>query len=108
MVKRPYPRVRLSKREIFRRDGYRCQYCGQSKPSLTLDHVVPRHRGGEYSWTNLVTACPACNLKKGGRTIEQANMRLLRKPIEPRATATYLYGGYVEENSEWEQFLRGW
>ncbi len=108
MVKRPYPRVRLSKKEIFRRDNYRCQYCGQTKPQLTLDHVIPRHRGGEYSWTNLVTACPSCNLKKGGRTTKQANMRLLRKPVEPRATATYLYGGYVEDNCEWEQFLEGW
>jgi 5-methylcytosine-specific restriction endonuclease McrA len=108
MVKRPYPRVRLSKREIFRRDNYRCQYCGQSKPNLTLDHIVTRHRGGEYSWSNLVTACPSCNLKKGGRTLQQANMRLLREPTEPRATAIYLYGGYIKDNSEWEQFLTGW
>jgi 5-methylcytosine-specific restriction endonuclease McrA len=108
MIKRPYPRVRLSKKEIFRRDQYRCQYCGQEKAQLTLDHVIPRHQGGEYSWTNLVTACPSCNLKKGGRTIKQANMRLLRKPMEPRATASYLYGGYIKNNSEWEQFLRGW
>lgn len=108
MVKRPYPRVRLSKKEIFRRDEYRCQYCGQAKAQLTLDHIIPRHRGGEYSWSNLVTACPSCNLKKGGRTLRQANMRLLRKPGEPRATASYLYGGYVEKYTEWEQFLKGW
>lgn len=108
MVKRPYPRVRLSKREIFRRDDYRCQYCGQTKAHLTLDHIFPRHRGGEYSWSNLVTACPSCNLKKGGRTIKQANMRLLRKPVEPRATAAYLYGGYIADNEDWQQFLAGW
>ena len=108
MVKRPYPRVRLSKKEIFRRDEYRCQYCGQAKAQLTLDHIIPRHRGGDYSWSNLVTACPSCNLKKGGRTLRQAGMRLLRKPTEPRATASYLYGGYISDNSDWEQFLKGW
>lgn len=108
MVKRPYPRVRLSKKEIFRRDEYRCQYCGQAKAQLTLDHIIPRHRGGDYSWSNLVTACPSCNLKKGGRTLRQAGMRLLRKPTEPRATASYLYGGYIVDNSDWEQFLKGW
>jgi 5-methylcytosine-specific restriction endonuclease McrA len=55
MVKRPRPRVRLTKREVFRRDDYRCQYCGMRSHRLTLDHVVPRHQGGEYSWNNLVT-----------------------------------------------------
>jgi len=108
MIKRPYPRVRLTKKEIFRRDSYTCQYCGENGNRLTIDHVIPRHRKGEYNWDNLVTACPKCNLMKGGRALPEANMHLKRKPVEPRATALYLYGTYLTQNEEWEPFLRGW
>ena len=108
MVKRPYPRVRLSKREVFRRDDHTCQYCGARASRLTLDHVVPRHRGGEHGWTNLVTACSACNLKKGGRTLKEARMRLLRLPVEPQASAAYLFGSHLPQNEDWSQFLEGW
>ena len=108
MVKRPRPRVRLSKREIFRRDSHTCQYCGSNGRRLTLDHVIPRHQGGDHLWTNLVTACASCNLKKGGRTIQEARMSLRRSPQEPSASALYLYGSHLPENEEWEQFLEGW
>lgn len=108
MVKRPRPRVRLSKREIFRRDEHTCQYCGTRGSRLTLDHVVPRTRGGEHVWANLVTACPVCNLKKGGRTSQEAHMTLRRQPREPKASAIYLYGAHLPDNREWEQFLSGW
>ncbi|MEK6587640.1 MAG: HNH endonuclease [Chloroflexota bacterium] len=108
MVKRPHPRVRLSKREVFRRDGHTCQYCGARANRLTLDHVVPRHRGGEHDWTNLVTACSACNLKKGGRAIQEARMSLQRPPGEPHASAVYLYGSHLLGNEDWRQFLEGW
>jgi 5-methylcytosine-specific restriction endonuclease McrA len=108
MIHRPRPRVRLTKREIFRRDGYTCQYCGARSARLTVDHVVPRYRGGRHEWKNLVAACPSCNLRKGGRTLQEARMTLLRQPTEPRPTAMYLYGTYVPENEEWEQFLTGW
>lgn len=110
MIKRPRVRVPLSKREIFRRDQYRCQYCGTRKGILTIDHVIPRRLGGAYSWTNLVTACQECNLKKGGRTARQAGMHLLDSPREPRPTAAYVFGRHLSsgENQDWEQFLRGW
>lgn len=108
MVKRPRPRVRLSKREIFRRDGHVCQYCGSRSSRLTLDHVVPRHRGGRHEWENLVAACPSCNLRKGGRTMEEARMTLLRAPTEPGASAEYLYGTHLTSNEEWREFLVGW
>jgi len=108
MIKRPYPRVRLTKKEVFRRDAHTCQYCGENGSHMTIDHVMPRHRGGEYRWNNLVTACPKCNLKKGGRTLQAANMHLKREPAEPRATAIYLYGTYLKQNKEWEPYLRGW
>lgn len=108
MVHRPYPRVRLSKKEIFRRDNHTCQYCGRQTKHLTLDHVVPRHRGGEYSWENLVTACPVCNVKKGGRTLIETDLTLKRPPLEPTANALYLYGNYLHEFYEWKPFLEGW
>ena len=108
MVKRPRPIVKLNKQEIFRRDGYTCQYCGVRPARPTLDHVVPRHLGGEHSWENLVTACPSCNLRKGGRTVEQANMRPRLKPISPPATADYIFGKYLKGHEEWEEFVSGW
>jgi 5-methylcytosine-specific restriction endonuclease McrA len=108
MIHRPRPKVRLTKRELFRRDNFTCQYCGQRGPRLTIDHVVPRHRGGEHVWVNLVTACPACNLRKGGRTIGEARMTLQRRPWEPQATTTYLFGPLMESNQEWRPFLEGW
>jgi 5-methylcytosine-specific restriction endonuclease McrA len=108
LIRRPRPRVKLTRREIFRRDGYTCQYCGVQSHSLTMDHVVPRHRGGEHSWTNLVSACPTCNRRKGGRTPEEARMHLLHVPYEPRPTVMYLFGQHLESNEAWSKFLRGW
>ncbi|MBU0510458.1 MAG: HNH endonuclease [Chloroflexi bacterium] len=108
MIKRPRQRVRLNKREIFRRDNYTCQYCGQRVSNLTLDHVIPRRLGGRHSWDNLVTACAACNHRKGGRTVEQAGMYLLHLPIEPSSSAVYIFSRYTTNNLEWEPFLDGW
>jgi 5-methylcytosine-specific restriction endonuclease McrA len=108
MIHRPRPQVRLCKREIFRRDGYRCQYCGRSTSHLTLDHVHPRYRGGGYSWENLVSACPQCNRRKGHRTLHEAGMSLRSRPKEPSATALYLYGSYLDHNQEWTKYLTGW
>ncbi len=77
--------VRFSRRNIFERDKNTCQYCGRRmpKPELTLDHVVPRSRGGVDSWDNLVLACMACNVKKANRTPDEARMPLVRKPVKP-------------------------
>ena len=108
VVHRPRPRVRLCKREILRRDGYHCQYCGHQTSQLTIDHVVPRYRGGEHSWGNLVAACPQCNRRKGGRRLAEARMTLLRQPFEPHPTAQYLFGGYLEGNGTWAKYLEGW
>ncbi len=108
MVKRPRPQVKLNKREIFRRDSNKCQYCGKRLAHLTIDHVMPRHRGGKHIWENVVAACPACNRRKGGKTVREARMQLLKKPAKPRATAVYLYGRYLDENGEWLTYLKGW
>ena len=73
---------RVNRRGVFRRDKYECVYCGSSK-ELTIDHVIPRSRGGKNSWTNLVTCCQKCNLKKGNKTPDEARMSLKIKPVEP-------------------------
>jgi 5-methylcytosine-specific restriction endonuclease McrA len=108
MVRRPRPRLKLTRREIFRRDNYTCQYCGRHATELTLDHVVPKHLGGGHTWTNVVAACPACNHHKGGRKLEEARMVLLHVPKEPPASAGYLFGRHLENNDEWRQFITGW
>lgn len=108
VVRRPQPRVRLTKREILRRDEHCCQYCGREAANLTIDHVVPRHRGGEHCWKNLVAACPQCNRRKGSRTLEEARMTLLRQPSEPRPTARYLFSHYLRDNQEWAKYIDGW
>jgi 5-methylcytosine-specific restriction endonuclease McrA len=108
MIYRPRPRVKLTRREIFRRDNYSCQYCGKRAASLTVDHILPRHLGGREIWTNLVTACSSCNHLKGGHTLEDAKMKLLHIPKEPPASTMYIFGRHLNENQEWMPFLTGW
>ncbi len=108
MVHKPRLAVRLTKREILRRDDYTCQYCGQKTPYLTIDHVIPRRLGGAHTWDNLAAACPACNHLKGGRTPQQANMRLLRQPKQPPASMMYVYSHYLPNNQDWLPYIEGW
>jgi 5-methylcytosine-specific restriction endonuclease McrA len=108
MVSRPRPQLKLTRREVFRRDNYTCQYCGKKTSDLTIDHVIPRYQGGIHTWKNVVAACPACNHRKGGRSPEEANMHLLRQPGEPPSSARYVFGRHLAENAEWETFLSGW
>lgn len=84
-IRRKTAIVKFSRQNLYFRDRGRCQYCGtlfESK-ELTYDHVIPRSKGGQTEWTNIVTCCMACNLKKGGRTPEEAGMSLIRKPRAP-------------------------
>jgi 5-methylcytosine-specific restriction endonuclease McrA len=106
-VRRPRPRVKLSRREVFARDRHTCQYCGRQSHDLTLDHVVPRHRGGGHSWDNLVTACKGCNHRKGGKTLAEARLRLVRSPFEPRSDLYSLFTPYLadERNEAWRSYL---
>lgn len=86
MVRVPFTRrAALSRRAVFARDDYRCQYCGERADSI--DHVLPRSRGGEHSWENVAAACRPCNLTKRDRTPTEAGMRLIRPCRAPRATA---------------------
>jgi 5-methylcytosine-specific restriction endonuclease McrA len=106
-ISRPRPRVRLSRREVFVRDKHTCQYCGRQTHELTLDHVTPRHRGGPHSWDNLVAACKQCNHRKGGKLPEEARMRLLRTPFEPRCNVYTLFTPYLADprNEAWRDYL---
>lgn len=108
MVQRPRPRVKLTRREIFRRDNYTCQYCGRRSGEMTVDHVLPRHLGGKHIWTNVVTACPSCNHQKGGRRLDESGMKLIRLPQEPPSSALYIFGRHLTENVDWEPYIRGW
>lgn len=105
----PRVTVRLTRRNLMFRDSHQCQYCGKSPPlrELNIDHVLPRSRGGVDSWENLVTACRVCNLRKGWKTPEEANMRLARRPFRPKwsMTAQILLGAAMQYR-EWEPFLK--
>ena len=104
MVKRPLMQRRLSRRSVFHRDGFTCQYCGLETRSLTLDHIVPRSRGGAHSWENVVSACIPCNHKKAGLMAADANMRLVRQPRVPRPDPYALFH-YRTILEEWRQFI---
>ncbi|HID77159.1 MAG TPA: HNH endonuclease [Planctomycetaceae bacterium] len=82
----PKRSFRLNRHSVLARDEHRCQYCGRRYPAsqLSMDHVIPRSRGGTTSWDNVVCACLKCNVKKGGRTPQEARMSLQRKPFRPK------------------------
>ncbi len=103
-VKRPLHRRRLSRREVFLRDRHRCQYCGTRNRDLTLDHVLPRSRGGQHIWENVVSACKKCNHGKAGRTPREAGMRLRNKPVEPRPNP-YAVFHHDRVRPQWRQFM---
>lgn len=99
----PYRGVLLNRVNLFRRDGGECQYCG-SQRHLTIDHVIPRSKGGKTSWTNLVTACNRCNVNKGDKTPEQAGLILKKEPFKP--SLSYFLSEYAERQAEqWLPFL---
>ena len=108
MIKRPRPIVKLTRKEVFRRDNYTCQYCGRKMGTLTVDHVIPRRLGGKTDWANVVAACPRCNHLKGGMTPKNSRMYPKKRPKRPPSTATYLFGKHLNQNQEWEDFLIGW
>lgn len=82
-VKVPYKKVVLTRKNILRRDGYKCAYCGRGDLTLTIDHIIPKARGGDESWENLVSACTKCNNRKGDRTPSEAGLSLLVRPFKP-------------------------
>jgi len=100
----PYKKIILSRKNILRRDGHRCVYCGRSDVHLTVDHIIPKARKGEDTWENLVTACVDCNNKKGDRTPEEAHLKLLRKPMRPNhVTFIRHFVGNIDDR--WKPYL---
>lgn len=104
---RPAWGVKFNRRNIFARDSNCCQYCGKRSPTpeLSLDHVIPRARGGEATWTNIVCACTECNKKKGGRTPEEAGLRLIRRPFVPKHSPIITLKLGSDKYSSWKQFI---
>lgn len=105
LVKHPPRERKLTRHEVFRRDGYTCQYCGHQTKQLTLDHVVPRYKGGKHVWDNVVSACIPCNSRKAGRTPDEAGMKLIRRPFVPHVVGYTVPHEYVHRNKEWHKFL---
>lgn len=105
-VPRRWFNLPVSRRTVLSRDNYTCQYCGDQpgKGELTIDHVLPRSRGGGHTWENVVAACGSCNHRKGDRTPEEAGMPLRRKPYRPRYIAITLLG-HAGTREVWEKYL---
>ncbi len=101
--------VRFSRANIFLRDQFVCQYCGEkfNKAHLTLDHVIPIVQGGRKCWENIVTACKPCNQRKGGRTPSQAGIKLIKKPRQPLwLPAASLQFGVTKTPERWKIYLK--
>ena len=102
-VKVPFRRrAPLNRRGVFARDGHRCQYCAGAAESI--DHVVPRSRGGEHTWENVVAACRPCNVRKRDRLLDETSMRLLRRPAVPREL-TWVVVAVGSVPTHWEPYL---
>ncbi|HUV05942.1 MAG TPA: HNH endonuclease [Armatimonadota bacterium] len=106
-VKRPMPELRLSRRSILARDNYTCQYCGHQSRDLTVDHLVPKRFAGKSAWENLVCCCRRCNSRKGDKTLEQANMTLVKQPRRPRYVPFISLTKYLDSarNEAWRDYL---
>ena len=103
----PRRHVRYSRANVFARDDFTCQYCGARpvRAQLNLDHVVPRAQAGRTCWENVVASCVRCNRRKGGRTPEQAGLRLRRPPARPRWTPSLALPDASDRFAEWQPFL---
>ena len=106
-MRQPDYHVKLNRRNLFARDGHRCQYCGQRfvTSDLSIDHVVPQSRGGDNTWENLVCACVSCNSRKGSRKPEQAGMSLVREPRRPRRSPDRSLRLRRRQYEAWKVFL---
>ncbi|MCP9908932.1 HNH endonuclease [Cyanobium sp. BA20m-p-22] len=108
-VRVPYKQLPLTRRNLFHRDGHRCQYCGSSADQLSIDHVVPRSRGGLDTWENVTTACLPCNVRKGNRTPREAGMPLMGKPHRPLSSLRFEAARQISagRNGEWAKYVIG-
>ena len=107
-VKIPYKEISLSRRNVLHRDGYTCQYCGDRRHDLTIDHVIPRSKGGMDTWDNVVAACLKCNVRKGDRTPREADLSLRGTPRKPFSHVQFEISkhSYASEY-HWQKYLIG-
>jgi 5-methylcytosine-specific restriction endonuclease McrA len=108
-VRVPYKEIPLTRRNVLERDRHSCQYCNYRGEQLTLDHVIPRSRGGGDTWENLVAACVRCNVKKGNRTPKEASMALRCQPRRPYSSLHFEIVKYTRDNlnQEWRKYVIG-
>ncbi len=106
-VPMPYSEVVLSRRNIYLRDNHTCQYCGRQGGNLTIDHIVPKSKGGEDSWQNMVVCCARCNNRKGDRSLEEAGMKLIGVPYRPSSTLYLHMTRLTGVPQSWNQFFFG-
>jgi 5-methylcytosine-specific restriction endonuclease McrA len=106
-VKRPLPELKLSRRSIFARDNYTCQYCGVQSRDLTIDHIMPKRHGGGLQWENLVACCRRCNTRKGDKLLPHCGMKLARQPRRPRYVPYISLTKYINgtKNEVWRDYL---
>ncbi|MCX6150225.1 MAG: HNH endonuclease [Ignavibacteriales bacterium] len=100
----PHKKVMMTRKNILKRDMYKCAYCGRSDLPLTVDHIIPKARGGEETWENLVTACVACNNKKGDRTLEEAELKLRFRPYKPHYIL-FISNSVSKIDENWKPYL---
>ncbi len=99
-----YKDIVLNRNNLLKRDNQECQYCGETKKPLTIDHVIPRNKGGQDTWENLVAACAKCNTKKGDFLLKNINMKLFKKPRKP--SKIFHLQSYVNKNQDnWKRYL---
>jgi len=103
-VTKPFRRIILSRKNILKRDNFQCAYCGRKDNTLTIDHIIPKAKGGQDTWDNLITACISCNNKKGDRTPEEANLKLLKKPFIPNFIM-FIQGNGEKIDDNWKPFI---
>jgi len=103
-IKVPYKKIILTRRNILKRDGHKCGYCGRADLPLTIDHVVPKSKGGYDSWENLVAACLPCNNRKGNRSPEEAKLKLKIKPYAP-SHIMFIKNSAGRLDESWKQYL---
>lgn len=108
-VRVPYRQMPLTRRNVFQRDNHRCQYCGTASDPLSIDHVVPRSRGGTDVWENVTTACLPCNVRKGNRTPREAGMPLAREPRRPLGSLSFEANRRIRsgQHQEWAKYVIG-